>query len=504
MTDNHKHVGRVKRKYYVASGCFAAVLCLLLNSAAFAGYACVTKEGANPSNGIRYIPPKPASSGCDGGEGTHCSSNPGSSGSVSGGGVVACVPKSVIDNGERKYAEGHTWILKPDGQWLNYDTYPYEYVETGEGGDGGAKDTEQDNRLSGHDQQIANINAKDKEQDGRLDGHDQQIANINAKDKEQDGRLDGHDQQIANINAKDKEQDGRLDGHDQKIAKIEDGAVFYNRDSDGKKTGGVTLDDGLSKNGVRVGNVADAKDGRDAVNLNQLKQSLGGDSRTDGEGNYLGPKYTVGGVDYGNVGDALAAGNALAVQYAPDANGKPTNKVVLSGDGTGAPVGITNVAAGVNAKDAVNKGQLDGVIGALGGGAKIDQHGSVIAPTYNIGGHGYNDVGSALAATDGRINEMSAYNAKQFSRMDGRITDVRNDARAGIAGASALAAMRYDDRPGKISVATGFGGYKDHQAMSAGVGYTTADGVFRMNAGASYDFQADGTAWNVGLGWTLN
>ena len=483
MTDNHKHVGRVKRKYYVASGCFAAVLCLLLNSAAFAGYACVTKEGANPSNGIRYIPPKPASSGCDGGEGTHCSSNPGSSGSVSGGGVVACVPKSVIDNGERKYAEGHTWILKPDGQWLNYDTYPYEYVETGEGGDGGAKDTEQDNRLSGHDQQIANINAKDKEQDGRLDGHDQQIANINAKDKE---------------------QDGRLDGHDQKIAKIEDGAVFYNRDSDGKKTGGVTLDDGLSKNGVRVGNVADAKDGRDAVNLNQLKQSLGGDSRTDGEGNYLGPKYTVGGVDYGNVGDALAAGNALAVQYAPDANGKPTNKVVLSGDGTGAPVGITNVAAGVNAKDAVNKGQLDGVIGALGGGAKIDQHGSVIAPTYNIGGHGYNDVGSALAATDGRINEMSAYNAKQFSRMDGRITDVRNDARAGIAGASALAAMRYDDRPGKISVATGFGGYKDHQAMSAGVGYTTADGVFRMNAGASYDFQADGTAWNVGLGWTLN
>ena len=456
---------------------------LLMNMTAYAGYACVTKEGKDPSIGTTYNPGTPASGGCDGGEGTHCTSSSGHPASVSGGGVVACLPKSVIDNGERMVQDGHTWILKPDGQWLNYDTYPYEYVETGEGGDGGAKDTEQDNRLNGHDQQIANINAKDKEQDGRLDGHDQQIANINAKDKEQDGRLDGHDQQIA---------------------KIEDGAVFYNRDSDGKKTGGVTLDDGLSKNGVRVGNVADAKDGRDAVNLNQLKQSLGGDSRTDGEGNYLGPKYTVGGVDYGNVGDALAAGNALAVQYTPDANGKPTNEIKLSGDGTGAPVGITNVAAGVNAKDAVNKGQLDGVIGALGGGAKIDQHGSVIAPTYNIGGHGYNDVGSALAATDGRINEMSAYNAKQFSRMDGRITDVRNDARAGIAGASALAAMRYDDRPGKISVATGFGGYKDHQAMSAGVGYTTADGVFRMNAGASYDFQADGTAWNVGLGWTLN
>ncbi|WLT07772.1 YadA-like family protein (plasmid) [Bartonella apihabitans] len=456
-----------------------------MNSTALAGYACVTKEGRDPSTGSRFIPGTPAHEDCDNSAGNNgsCHTVPATPGSTVGGGVVACLPKSVIDNGERMVQDGHTWILKPDGQWLNYDAYPYEYVETGEGGDGGAKD---------------------KEQDGRLDGHDQQIANINAKDKEQDGRLDGHDQQIANINAKDKEQDGRLDGHDQQIAKIEDGAVFYNRDSDGKKTGGVTLNDGVSKNGVRVGNVADAKDGRDAVNLNQIKQSLGGDSRTDAEGNYLGPKYTVGGVDYGNVGDALAAGNALAVQYTPDANGKPTNEIKLSGDGTGAPVGITNVAAGVNAKDAVNKGQLDGVIGALGGGAKIDQHGSVIAPTYNIGGHGYNDVGSALAATDGRINEMSAYNAKQFSRMDGRITDVRNDARAGIAGASALAAMRYDDRPGKISVATGFGGYKDHQAMSAGVGYTTADGVFRMNAGASYDFQADGTAWNVGLGWTLN
>ena len=326
----------------------------------------------------------------------------------------------------------------------------------------------------------------------------------NAKNNEQDGRLNGHDQQITNINAKDKEQDGRLDGHDQQIAKIEEGAVFYNRDANGKKTGGVTLDDGVSKNGVRLGNVAAAKDGRDAVNLDQLKQSLGGESRTDADGNYVGPKYTVGGVDYGNVGDALAASNSLAVKYTADKNGKPTNNIVLSGDGTGAPVGITNVAAGVNSLDAVNKGQLDGVLGALGGGAKVEHNGSVTAPSYNIGGHNYNDVGSALVATDGRINEIAANNATQFNRLDGRITDVRNDARAGIAGASALAAMRYDDRPGKLSVASGFGGFKDHQAMSVGVGYTTIDSAFRMNAGASYDFQNDGTAWNIGLGWTLN
>ena len=454
---------------------------------------CVIKQGYDPSIPVNYQ---------NGTEGTDY--NPGTKPSVSGGGVVPCYPRDVFENGERRNYGGKTWVkvsdkgntpipindresALPGGTWVDLNSYPYTYVESG-----------------GSGVDLTDINNKNNEQDGRLNNHDQQIANINNKDNEQDGRLDGHDQQIANINAKDKEQDGRLDGHDQQIAKIEDGAVFYNRDGDGKKTGGVTLNDGVSKNGVRVGNVAAAKDGRDAVNLDQLKQSLGGESRTDAEGNYVGPKYTVGGVDYGNVGDALAASNSLAVKYTPDENGKPTNNIVLSGDGTGAPVGITNVAAGVNSRDAINKGQLDGVLGALGGGAKIEQNGSVTAPTYNIGGHNYNDVGSAFAATDGRINEMAASNAAQFNRLDGRITDVRNDARAGIAGASALAAMRYDDRPGKISVASGFGGFKDHQAMSVGVGYTTADSVFRMNAGASYDFQNDGTAWNIGLGWTLN
>ena len=362
----------------------------------------------------------------------------------------------------------------------------------------------QNERLDGHDVDLTDIKNKNKEQDTRLDGHDVDLTDIKNKNKEQDTRLDGHDAAISGIKDVNNKQNERLDGHDKDIGDIKDGAVFYNRDKNNKKTGGVTLNDGISKEGVQLSNVAKAKDGRDAVNLDQLRDSLGGEARTDKNGNYVGPKYTVGGVDYGNVGDALTASNSLAVKYTPDENGKPTNNIVLSGDGTGAPVGITNVAAGVNSRDAINKGQLDGVLGALGGGARVEQNGSVTAPTYNIGGHKYNDVSSAFAATDGRINEMAASNAAQFNRLDGRITDVRNDARAGIAGASALAAMRYDDRPGKISVASGFGGFKDHQAMSVGVGYTTADSVFRMNAGASYDFQNDGTAWNIGLGWTLN
>ena len=362
------------------------------------------------------------------------------------------------------------------------------------------KDNEQDGRLDGHDQQIADIHNKDNEQDGRLNDHDKQIADIHNKDNEQDGRLDGHDQQIADIHNKDNEQDGRLDGHDQQIADINSGAVFYNRDEKLNKTGGVTLNDGVSSNGVQLGNVADGKTEKDAANFGQLKNvgnSIGGGAGFDENGKWTQPIYKIGGKEYDNVNSALEATNKLGVQYVAGSDGQPTNTVKLIGDGTGSPVSITNVKAGTQRLDAVNKDQFDQLLSGLGGGAHIDQNGKVVAPTYVVNGNSYNSVSSAM-------NAMTAYNQDQFSRLDGRISDVRKEARGGIAGAGALAAMRYDNRPGKLSLASGIGGFKNAQAMSLGLGYTTVDGVFRMNAGASYDFQGEGTVWNVGLGWTLN
>jgi len=147
---------------------------------------------------------------------------------------------------------------------------------------------------------------------------------------------------------------------------------------------------------------------------------------------------------------------------------------------------------------------LDGVLAGLGGGAHVSNTGDIVAPRYSVGNKSYNDVGSALSATNMRIDDLATDTNARFDRVNKRVTDVRKEARAGIAGASALAGMRYDDRAGKISLASGFGGFQDAQAMSLGVGYTTEDGVFRLNAGASYDFQGQGTAWNMGLGWTLN
>lgn len=59
---------------------------------------------------------------------------------------------------------------------------------------------------------------------------------------------------------------------------------------------------------------------------------------------------------------------------------------------------IINVTAGTRPADAVNVGQLTGVVTALGGGSFIDPNGAIVAPAYTVNGTTYNDVGAALGA----------------------------------------------------------------------------------------------------------
>ncbi|MFC4339324.1 YadA family autotransporter adhesin [Cupriavidus numazuensis] len=67
---------------------------------------------------------------------------------------------------------------------------------------------------------------------------------------------------------------------------------------------------------------------------------------------------------------------------------------------------VSMLGAGIADQDAVNVGQFKGGLAALGGGAGVAADGSVIAPTYTLGGGTFNDVGSALSNLDGRITSM--------------------------------------------------------------------------------------------------
>lgn len=186
------------------------------------------------------------------------------------------------------------------------------------------------NTINDHTNQINNINAVNNRQDATLNDHNYRITANTDKNAEQDGRLN-------NIDAKNAQQDARLDNHDNRITKsegdittikgditdiknvntrqdqtlanhenriiktegdiagIQDGAVFYNRDASGKKTGGVTLNDGTG-NTVKLGNVAAGKTSNDAVNLGQLTSALdglGGGVKVNADGSVVGPKYKI-------------------------------------------------------------------------------------------------------------------------------------------------------------------------------------------------------------------
>lgn len=127
-----------------------------------------------------------------------------------------------------------------------------------------------------------------------------------------------------------------------------------------------------------------------------------------------GPTYTIGGTDYTNVGDALAAINTSFSSSLGDAllwdatAGKFSAKHGINND----PSVITDVANGAvssTSSDAINGSQLYGVsdyiADALGGNAVVNADGSITTPTYAIAGGSYDNVGDALEAIDTTLDD---------------------------------------------------------------------------------------------------
>ncbi|WP_273794977.1 YadA-like family protein [Brucella intermedia] len=352
------------------------------------------------------------------------------------------------------------------------------------------KNNEQDVRIGDHDRKIGdintnvtNLNADLTNIDKRVTKNEGDITNINANLGDHEKRITKNEGDITTINNTLADHQSVLNNHEQRITRnesdiagIQNGAVFYNRDENGHKTGGVTFNDGTG-NPVQLGHVAAGKEGKDAVNVDQLTAALdglGGGAAINVDGSITGPTYNIGGKEYHNVSDALGATNNLGVQYIADENGKPTNTVLLIGNGTGAPVTITNLADGVADSDAVNVRQLR---------ASKEE---------------------SFAYTDQEVAALRDSSNSRFEALTGELQETRQEARAGIAAAMAASGLRYDDRPGKASIAAGMGGFKSATAIAAGVGYTSQDGRWRSNAALSHSFSTHDTAWNAGVSWTFN
>ena len=110
---------------------------------------------------------------------------------------------------------------------------------------------------------------------------------------------------------------------------------------------------------------------------------------------------------------------------------------------------------------------------------------------------------TAFVTTD-LAGNLAAFNLTPvFNNLENEIHANRQEARAGIGLAMATANIRYDDRPGKFSIGTGFGGFIDQAGGALGVGYTSESGRVRVNLSGGGTSKGDAGV-GAGIGFTLN
>jgi hyaluronate-binding autotransporter adhesin len=168
--------------------------------------------------------------------------------------------------------------------------------------------------------------------------------------------------------------------------------------------------------------------------------------------------------------------NKNAVFYDLNPDGSKKNSLTLIGGDVNAPVVISNVGKGVKDTDAVNVSQL--------------------TESFN----------KAKSYTDNRVDyaieTANDYTDQKFSQLNQQFGEVRDEARQAAAIGLAAASLRYDDRPGKVSVAMGGGLWRGEGAVAFGAGYTSENGRVRANLMGT----TAGGHWGAGAGvsFTLN
>ena len=113
------------------------------------------------------------------------------------------------------------------------------------------------------------------------------------------------------------------------------------------------------------------------------------------------------------------------------------------------------------------------------------------------------------------VNPTDAVNLAQFSSfafgfqgqitiLQSQIDDNQREARGGTALALATSSLHFDLRPGKLSIAGGYGNFHGVSGLAAGLGYTLPSGNMRLNATFSGAPDVNDYGVAVGASWTLN
>ncbi|WP_035009117.1 Vomp family autotransporter [Bartonella vinsonii] len=183
------------------------------------------------------------------------------------------------------------------------------------------------------------------------------------------------------------------------------------------------------------------------------------------------------------------------VLYDKDNNGKKTNKITLAGGDASEPVLIDNVADGrieKGSKEAVNGGQLRDYT--------EQQMKIILDESKHYTDQRVNNI--VVDAIDDAVNQANHYTNIKFEALNYSIENVRKEARRAAAIGLAVSNLRYNDTPGKLSVAFGSGLWRSQSAFAFGAGYTSEKGNIRSNLSVT----SSGGHWGIGAGlnMTLN
>ncbi|WP_273720146.1 Vomp family autotransporter [Bartonella sp. ML71XJBT] len=181
-----------------------------------------------------------------------------------------------------------------------------------------------------------------------------------------------------------------------------------------------------------------------------------------------------------------------AVRYDRDENGKKTNKITLKGGDPSEPVMIDNVADGrieKGSKEAINGGQLHDYT--------KEQMKIVLDESKKYTDQRVNNI--VIDAIDDAVDKSKHYTDMKFNALNYSIEGARKEARQAAAIGLAVANLRYNETPGKLSIGFGSGLWRSQSAFAFGAGYTSEKGDIRSNVSVT----TSGGHWGVGAGFNM-
>ncbi|WP_144753052.1 Vomp family autotransporter [Bartonella saheliensis] len=234
----------------------------------------------------------------------------------------------------------------------------------------------------------------------------------------------------------------------------------------------------------KIKHVADgelSKDSKEAVNGSQLFETNNRVTKVENRVNNIDQQIE-------NIENTVTNG---VVKYDKNEKGDKINKVTLAGVSESDPVVLDNVAAGKidkDSKEAVNGSQLWET------NQKMEL---VLKDAKKYTDERFNDIINHQMGDV--INEAKSYTDMKFDALNYSIEGVRKEARQAAAIGIAVANLRYNETPGKLSVGFGTGLWRNKSAFAFGAGYTSESGSVLSNVSVTNS----GGHWGIGAGFNM-